>query len=174
MKKLLLSLFVICFTAGAYAQSLDAGVKLGANFSKLNDMSSVKNKTGMVAGGFVSIGYNNMAIQPEVLYSQEGSKTDFGNFDLDYINVPVMFKYYLVGEFLNAQVGPQFGFLTKQSMKDQIKTKDFDFSGVAGLGLEIPFGLRVEARYNFGITNVTEDESAKKGVFSIAVGYSFL
>lgn len=176
MRKLILLLVVALSAATIQAQSLDLGVKIGANFANLNDASGLKfkNKTGLVAGAFVTVGMSNFAIQPEILYSQEGAKTDLGDFDLDYINVPVMFKYYLVGNVLNIQAGPQFGFLTSHSLKDQIDAKDFDFSGAAGAGLDLPFGLRVDARYHFGFTKVTNEHDGKSGVFSLALGYSFL
>lgn len=178
MKKLMLLGLTLCFVVGAYhntqAQSVDLGVKVGANFSNINDAKHMSNKTGLVAGAFVALGFNNWAIQPEVLYSQQGAKTDIGDFDLDYVNIPVMFKYYIVGNFLNLQVGPQFGFLTHDSFKDQVDNKSFDFSGAAGAGLDLPFGLRVDARYNFGLTDISKDASGKNGVFSIALGYSFL
>ena len=175
MKKVLL-IVAICFAFGTYhsvqAQEVDLGLKLGANFSNLNDTKNLdlSSKTGLVAGAFASIGFNKWAIQPEVLYSKEGSK----NFDMDYINVPVLVKYYFVGHFLNLQVGPQFGFLTHDSIKDQAEAKDFDLSGAAGLGLDLPLGIRLDARYNFGLTKVTEDHNGKKGVFTVAIGYSFL
>lgn len=171
MKKVILSIFVLCFAYSVQAQSVDLGVKVGANFSNLNDASNLKysSKTGLVAGAFVGLNFNKWGIQPEVLYSKEGGDS----FDLDYINVPIMFKYYLIGNLLNIQAGPQFGFLTSDSVEEQVKTKDFDFSGAAGLGLDLPLGFRVSARYNFGLTDVS-DEGGKNGVFTIAVGYSFL
>lgn len=179
MKKVLL-IVAICFAFGTYhsaqAQEVDLGIKIGANFSNFNDAkgADLSNKTGLVAGAFAAFGFNNWAIQPEVLYSQQGAKTDLGDFDLDYINVPIMFKYYIIGHVLNLQVGPQFGFLTHDSFKDQVDNKSFDFSGSAGAGVNLPFGLRLDARYNFGLTDVSEHGSGKNGVFTIAVGYSFL
>lgn len=183
MKKLILSAFVLCFALGSYqskAQEIDLGIKAGANFANLSDASHVSNKTGLVVGAFVGLKFNKIAIQPELLYSQQGADADFGNFDLDYINVPIMFKYYLIGNFLNIQAGPQFGFVVNDNLPsssdigEQIKTKDFDFSGAVGLGLDLPLGLRVSARYNFGLTDVMENGSGKNSVFTVAVGYSFL
>src|SRR5699024_6712488 len=123
---------------------------------------------------FAAIGFNNWAIQPEVLYSQQGAKTDFGDFDLDYVTVPVMFKFYVIGHTLNIQAGPQFGFLTHQSLKDQIDAKDVDINGAVGLGLDLPLGFRLDGRYNFGFSDALENTNGKNGVFSIAVGYTFL
>ncbi|HLS30985.1 MAG TPA: porin family protein [Flavobacteriaceae bacterium] len=176
MKKFIVAVFALCFAFSMQAQKLDLGVKVGANFSNLSDAGSLnfKNKTGLTAGAFLSVGSGKFAVQPELLYSQQGAKTDLGDFDLDYITVPVMFKFYLIENLLNIQAGPQFGFVTNSSLKDQIETKDFEFSGTVGAGLELPLGFRVDARYNHGFTDVVEDGSAKNGVFSLAVGYSFL
>ena len=51
-----------------------------------------------------------LRLQGDVLYSQQGAEFDLGKVDLDYVNVPIVFKYYLVKR-LNLHVGPQFGFL---------------------------------------------------------------
>lgn len=178
MKKLAIVCMTLCFAFGtlhqAQAQSLDLGLKLGANFANLNDASGFKNKTGLQAGAFAAIGFDHWAIQPEVLYSQQGAKTDFGDFDLDYVSVPVMLKFYLIGNVLNVQAGPQFGFLTHQSLKDQIEAKDVDVSGTVGLGVDLPFGFRLDGRYNFGFSDALNNDKGKNGVFSLAVGYSFL
>lgn len=180
MKKIVL-LVIVAFTATQInAQDLDFGIKAGANFSTLNDAKDLDNKTGLQAGIFLGVKFNdNFAIQPEVLYSQQGADSDFGDFNLDYINVPVMLKYYLIGG-LNVQVGPQFGFVINDDLpnadgiEEKLKTNDFDFSAAAGLGLDLPLGLRVDARYNFGITDISDDFKGKNGVFSVALGYSFL
>lgn len=172
MKRLILVTVLTIFGMGAYqvqAQEIDLGIKLGANFSTINDASGLKNKTGLQAGAFLKVGFGKYAIQPEVLYSQQGAKS----FDLDYVNVPVMFKYYIVGNILNLQAGPQFGFLTNDSLGDQIKAKSFDFSGAAGAGIDLPLGFRVDARYHFGMTDVFKEASGKNGYFSVALGYSF-
>jgi len=117
-------------------------------------------------------------LQPELLYSQQGAEFNAGKFDLDYVNIPVVLKLYLI-QGLNLQVGPQFGFvvnddITVQGIEGQVKTNDFDFSGVVGAGYDLPLGLRIDARYNFGLSDVIESESWKNGVFSLALGYSFL
>lgn len=172
MKNVIFSVLFVLIAMGTQAQKFDLGVKLGANFSNVNSIDEVKfkNKTGLVAGAFLTVGGENFAVQPEILYSQQGAKTDFGDFNMDYINVPVMFKFYLVPNLLNVQAGPQFGFLTHQSLKDQIKAKDFDLVGVVGAGVDLPLGLRADVRYNFGIDKITKEFGGKTGVLSIALG----
>lgn len=183
MKKLMLSMFVVCMAFGnLQAQEIDLGLKLGANFSKLSDVKgfSSNSQTGFVGGAFLAIKFNKLAIQPEVLYSQQGADFDIGEFNTDYINVPVMFKYDIIGSLINIQAGPQFGFIVNKDFPslsgvgEQIKTNDFDFSGAVGVGLNLPLGIRVSGRYHFGFTEVTEEMGGKNNYFTIAVGYSFL
>ncbi|MBW2961171.1 porin family protein [Mesonia aestuariivivens] len=180
MKKLVLLVVALGMFSISQAQEFDLGVKAGVNFSQLRDAGDVDNRTGVLAGAFVGVKFNKWAIQPEILYSQQGGDSDFGDYHVDYVNIPVMFKYYLIGDFLNLQVGPQFGFVANDdfpefnAIGDQVESKDFDMSAAVGAGLDLPFGLRVDARYNFGFTDVVENADAKNGVFSLALGYSFL
>lgn len=180
MKKIVLLVIVALTATQINAQDLDLGIKAGANFSTFNDAKHLDNKTGLQAGIFLGVKFNDkFAIQPELLYSQQGASSKFGDFDLDYINVPIMLKYYLIGG-LNVQAGPQFGFVINDKLpnpdniESKLKANDFDFSAAVGLGLDLPFGLRADARYNFGITDISDDFDGKNGVFSVALGYSFL
>lgn len=173
------SLIILAFIIGicANAQSVDLGIKLGANFSNITDASNFESKTGFVAGAFLGIKLNdNFAIQPELLYSQQGAKLDAGDFNLNYVNVPVIIKYYLIQGF-NIQVGPQFGFVVDDNIGDAIgegiETNSFDTAGVVGVGYDFPMGLRLDARYNFGLTEVA-DGGGKNSVVSLALGFSFL
>ena len=91
-------LFILLFVSQLnHAQDIDFGVKLGANFATLNDASNASNKTGFVGGVFANLKFGKIGIQPELLYSQQGAEFDAFDFDLNYINVPVMLKYYLIG-----------------------------------------------------------------------------
>ncbi|HZH70094.1 MAG TPA: porin family protein [Flavobacteriaceae bacterium] len=175
MKKLILGVFAVFFAITSYAQGIDFGIKAGANFSTLTDATGLKNKTGFHGGVFLGLKFNDkIALQPELLYSQQGAEFDMGKVDLNYINVPVIVKYYLV-QGLNIQLGPQFGFVVDDNISNAIfEAEDFDVSGVVGAGYDFPFGIRLDARYNFGFTDVVKDTGSKNGVFSIALGYSFL
>jgi len=175
MKKLILGVFAVFFAITSYAQGIDFGIKAGANFSTLTDATGLKNKTGFHGGLFLGLKFNDkIALQPELLYSQQGAEFDMGKIDLNYINVPVVVKYYLV-QGLNIQMGPQFGFVVDDNISNAIfEAEDFDVSGVIGAGYDFPFDIRLDARYNFGFTDVVKDTGSKNGVFSIALGYSFL
>ena len=113
----------------------------------------------------------------DVLYSQQGAAFDASDFELSYVNLPLVFKYYLAGG-LNLQVGPQFGILVDDNVKELytevVQAQSSDVSGIIGLGYDLPFGLRVDGRYNFGFTDVLKDLSGKNSVVTLAVGFSFL
>lgn len=167
----------------AFSQEIDLGIKAGANFANISDVSDFSSKTGFQAGIFAGIKFTDkVGIQADMLYSQQGAKFKFGDFDLTYINVPIVVKYYLI-QGLNIQAGPQFGFIVDDKISvdlgdvtNDAKAKNFDLSGVVGAGYDFPFGIRLDARYNFGLTEVSEIDGTdgKNSVFSVALGYSFL
>jgi hypothetical protein len=93
-------------------------------------------------------------------------------------------KYNITDSF-NLELGPQIGFLVSAKeksggnttdMKDA--TKSTDFSLVLGAGYGIGSSVVLDARYNFGLTQLQKDlgsgESASKNsVFQFSVGYKF-
>lgn len=177
MKKLLVAVIALFMGTTAFSQGIDLGVKVGANFATLSGaVDGLSNKTGFHAGAFAGVKFTNVGIQADLLYSQQGAKFDGGEFDLSYVNVPVVVKYYIF-KGLNLQVGPQFGFVVDDNMKKVLgeiaKAESFDLSGVVGAGYDL-LGLRFDARYNFGLTDVVDGAKSKNNVFSLALGYSFL
>lgn len=175
MKALKILVFILFFVLNSNAQEIDLGVKLGVNFSSIDDVTEFDNKTGFTGGAFFMIKFNNFGIQPELLYSQQGATLNIDDIDLEYINVPLMFKYYIAGG-LNLQVGPQFGFLVtdniEDSIEDSFKTTSFDFSGVAGIGLDLPLGFRADARYIIGMNDVFDNVESRQDVILLSLGFS--
>lgn len=189
MKKITLSLLAIfAFSAAAVAQTPDIklGAKAGLNISTLSNMDDSKSKAGFHVGALAEIFINEkFSVQPEILYSSQGVKGNEGfKFTLDYINVPIMAKYYVI-DGLSIQAGPQIGFNVKADMdtkemgikiskdvKDNVNTVDFGLN--FGAGYELPMGLFADVRYNLGLNKVNkEGESSKNGVFQLSVGYKF-
>ncbi|MBV7440469.1 PorT family protein [Weeksellaceae bacterium TAE3-ERU29] len=210
MRNLVLSV-IIAFAGIAFtnAQSLQFGVRGGYNYSNLRGETSskldLKAKNGYHIGIFTELPLSSkMSIQPEILYSTQGASNVFQEGDelkTQNINIPVLFKYYLVEGF-NFQVGPQVSFNTgseydfNKSGADKLwndvktgdTTKGLNYGAVFGLGYKVPIiGITLDARYALGLNNIinTEDnglgavlKSAKEtdlknGVFSLGVGYQF-
>lgn len=198
MKKILLTVVaaVVC-VSGAFAQ-LSMGPKVGLNVSSVTG-DGTKYRAGVNVGIFGNYRINRLfAIQPEFLYSMQGaafddvtilSQTLKSNYTSHYIDIPVLLKVY-PWRGLNVQVGPQFGFCVDDEYKlkvndEEISSKDleqygydtkartFDFAIALGLGYEFDFGMTIDARYNFGLTNIYEEGDGKNTMFMLSLGYKF-
>lgn len=200
MKKIiLLSAAFVVLTIAAQAQvQVALGVKAGPNFSNINTKESpgetYKSRTGFHGGAFALFKLTKIGIQPELLFSQQGSKVEFNGEELEsnfnYINIPVILKLYLAAG-LNLQAGPQVGFVSKaeteafvngvSGAKTTIDVKEYvkgnDFSVALGAGWDLPFGLTIDARYNLGLSKINDtagSEDAKNQVFQVSLGYKLI
>lgn len=195
MKKLLLitAVVILSFTT-AQSQELRLGAKLGLNVASLGGDSygvgSLGSRTSFHIGGLAEIPLmGKFALQPEILYSSEGSDWSFGsaedNLKLDYIRVPVLAKYYII-EGLSAEAGPVFGVLVgaKSDEDDDIKDNYKTFDAAFGIGAtyRLNMGVFFSLRYNKGLLNVNEkyeengvtyDYKNQSNVFQVSAGYSF-
>ncbi|MBR5170326.1 MAG: PorT family protein [Muribaculaceae bacterium] len=144
----------------------------------------------------------HFGISPEVVFAAQGGqeKADDGSemggfirsdkhYHTNYINVPVMFKYYPTQDF-SIDFGPQVGFnvYSKYTMgkheatnyKDKTKAVDF------GLGLGCTYDLDknvfIQLRYTMGLTNAFKrryttafviDNYRKNGNAQLAFGVRF-
>jgi len=177
MKRTFLFLIFSGLSFYAAAQGFSLGLKAGVNMSNLDGFEDSKNYTSFNAGVFGLIKLSKIGIQPEVLYSVQGTKVDDFKTELSYVNIPVMVKLYLAGGF-NLQAGPQFGFLTSaktdgEDIKDLVKSSDM--AACVGLGWDAPFGLLFDARYNIGLNDINNSEDVegaiKNKVIQISIGY---
>jgi hypothetical protein len=197
LKFTFVALALLMLSTLAYSQAQFAiGIKAGPNFAKIDTKSTAgenyKGRTGFHAGAFALIKLTKIGIQPEIIFSQQGSKVEINNKDYEanysYINIPVIVKIYLAAG-INLQVGPQFGFVTKAEqefpdvngqtstadIKDELKGSDL--SAGLGAGWDLPFGLTIDARYNLGLSKVNGKnipEEQKNQVFQVSLGYKLI
>ena len=208
MKKLFLAAFVTVISATTiYAQSDDStiqfGVKGGVNLAKVrgSDIGDKNQMTSFHLGLFLEIPLiERFSFQPEVLYSGQGYNMVGNNaftgevdYKLDYIQVPLMAKIYLI-KGLYAEAGPQFGFKVKEEIDFKSKSdgsdipinsndsqiKGFDTSLALGTGYKFDNGLSLSARYTHGLTSIFKDDAplignadVKNSVWQFGVGFSF-
>ena len=179
MKTKLLSLFAALLFTQAIMGQFHIGAKAGANIFKIDGKSFKEQiRYGYHAGGFAEIGLKcKFGIQPEVLFSQYSTRIDSnfshvyqnvfnqGNVKLNYLSVPILLSYKLIGNFLSLQAGPQFGVLIKQS-KTLLENggdafKGGDFSMIGGVHLKIS-SIRVDGRYVVGLNNINDIDNQEK------------
>ncbi|MGK7395020.1 MAG: porin family protein [Candidatus Cyclobacteriaceae bacterium M3_2C_046] len=181
-KHLIIFMLLVLAVQLSQAQSLKVGIKAGLNVPSISGdvEETISATTGYHFGGFVRLKpTDKFALQPEILFSNQGFESDDIKNSLNYVNIPVLGRFYLV-QGLSIDVGPQIGFLVsavkgEEDIKDKYKT--FDLGVNFGLGLDLPFGLTAGARYYLGLGNINdenpEDFSITNSVFMISLGYAF-
>lgn len=186
MKKLLFLLVVLsgsAFISKAQTQ-ISFGPKAGINLANwaTKETPGVKMRTAFHAGGAVTIPVSRtIALQPELLYSKEGTKYDGGTYDVAYLNVPLLIRYQHASGF-HAETGPQLGILLDVQLKDsedepadlEDYTNSTQSSWCIGMGFQFKPGLDLYTRYNVGISRVGPAPSKITGnVLGIGVAYMF-
>ncbi len=191
--KLILSLSAILFSATAALAQFSIGIKGGANINKV-DGSSFKDKFsyGYHVGGFAEIGIGRkFSIQPEVLFNQYNTtvtdefshvyegvfNSDQSKVRLNYLSIPLLVNYKLIGNFLSLQAGPQFSVLMDQdkNLLQNGKFSDGDFAMLGGVQLKLS-ALRISGRYVVGLNNINDIDNQDKWKnqgFQLAVGIGF-
>lgn len=179
MKKLFaLAILLIAGTTSMNAQGLDFGVKAGANFSTLDgDGIDGDNLTSFHVGALLELNIlENFSIQPEVMYSSQGTKLEDEDIKLDYISVPVLAKFYLISDKLALEAGPQFSFLVSDdapSIVDQFDAESFDFAAVGGLSFNFTKNIFAQARYVASLTEASKNAEVTNRVIQLSVGLKF-
>jgi len=191
MKKIILAAIAVMAFGFTNAQQTRFGIKGGLNVTSFagGNYYDAKSLVGFQVGGFAEIKIiERLSIQPEVLFSTQGAKLEFGNTDFDtklnYINIPVLAKFYITKQF-TAEAGPQLGFLVSaksdgSDVKDSYKSVDTGFN--FGLGYNFTENIGVGLRYTVGLSNIADYEvddteeyldSPKNSVLALTLAYKF-
>jgi hypothetical protein len=190
--KLFLPLFVALVFSQAVMAQFHIGIKGGANITKVDGVSFKDQfRYGYHIGGFAEIGLGNkFGIQPEVLFNQYSTSLDSNyksvyqdvfnsgqsSVKLNYLSIPILLNYKLLGNFLSIQAGPQFGVLINQS-KTLLQNggeafKKGDFSLVGGAQLKLS-AIRITGRYVVGLNNINDIDNQdqwKSQGFQVSLG----
>lgn len=197
--KIIFTSFLFITSLISNAQDMDFGIKGGLNLANINgDSQNVGIRTSFHAGVAVEVKFSDrFSFQPEVLFSEQGSETNITErvgtetikyksvLRLDYINIPLLAKYYLTDGFA-IEMGPNVGMLLSARNQEtlngalrgeEIISDDFnkiDLGFGVGLGYKFEFGGFIQARYNLGLSNLYKDSDDFKDVntlIQISVGY---
>tara|TARA_B110000091_G_C13760728_1_gene452012 strand:+ start:788 stop:1348 length:561 start_codon:yes stop_codon:yes gene_type:complete len=185
IKKLWIAFFAVALIGKVNGQDVKLGIKLGTNIASVNgsNANNLDSRTGFVFGVAAEILFTEkFSIQPELLYSAQGAQQ--GNdyrYDLNYVSVPIMAKYYIAKGF-TVEAGPQFSFLLKDQLVpidtyngviENTDAENFDFGINAGLGYQFKSGIFFQTRYNLGLIAISENPDIKNGVFQMTLGFQF-
>lgn len=200
MKKITIALMCILLSAGAAMaqKKFTLGPKIGVDYTHF--VGNELEYGGMFnyqAGVFFEYRFNDkFSIAPEVVFAAQGGKEKYFStkynsdytdvFRLNYINVPIIFKYYATPA-LSIDFGPQVGInvysestitytLDGKDVKDVYHEKVITKAADLGVGLGLTYNITddvfVQGRYTLGITKAL-DYNLRNGNAQIAIGYRF-
>ena len=193
---------ILRFSGQVCAEVTGFGVKAGLSCANIHghDVYEQRSRMGFGAGAFLTFGLgSSFAVQPEVLFVMKGSKYSNGSgadvyretLSLDYIEVPVLIKFFLpvAGSFrLHLFAGPSLAFKVRARVKatfggeTEVETldnvKNTDLGLAAGVGLEHPLGrgrITLDLRYTAGTGSLSKGtgDDIKNEALGLFAGYSF-
>jgi hypothetical protein len=189
----LIALFIATFTSTA--QDFSYGIIGGVNFSKIDNLGGdgfENNRLGFHIGGVAELAFaEKWSYEASLLYSVEGEEFDNAagtttDVKLQYINLPLQFKYYAYKNF-SVHFGPQIGFLLKGEQTigdgDAVEIEDTvntNFAGTAGLGYDLKeYNLYFKGTFTYGFSDILDNQtdgvnrSQLPGSVHLSVGYKF-
>lgn len=200
MKKAMLMMAVLTASLTAMAQHEEGDFlvqpKVGLNIATLSDADKTIGDLnfGIEAELMVT---DYFSLSAGAIVSNQGGKYNddtYGSYtvDLDYVNVPVMANFYILpGLSLKAGVQPSYrmkakvktdgatydmdqfyALLSGTGIEEDFKVKKFDLSIPVGISYEYQ-NVVLEARYNWGVTKIMDNDSFYNRVFQLTLGYKF-
>jgi hypothetical protein len=190
--KFFLPLFAALLVSQALLAQFHIGVKGGANITKVDGVSFKDQfRYGYHIGGFAEFGLGaKFGLQPEVLFSQYTTtlsddhdeiyenvfNSDQSKVKLNYLQIPILLNYKLIGNFLTLQAGPQFSILMDQN-KNLLQNggrafSDGDFALTGGAQLKLS-AIRISGRYIVGLKNINDIDNQdrwKSQAFQVSLG----
>ena len=177
------------------------GVIAGPTYSRVQNAHNPSSARVSFYGGFLALipigGDDMFYLQPEIEYLGAGENgQNSAVYASNYISVPIYFKAYFSeaeSEFFG-QLGPRFGFLMNQTIKNPSKTiyntdqfgkaAAFDFAISGGLGFSYKRKVEIFARFDYGITDNLPDlkvetqdpaslKAKKQHILSAGISYIF-
>ena len=178
------------------------GPKIGVDFTHFwgKHTENIKGVFNYQAGVFFEYRFTDkFSIAPEAVFAAQGANEDlydtnlntntiekdgYTQYNTNYVNIPVMFKYYVIPS-LSIDLGPQLGInvYSKRSYIDcdylegtedyKDNTKTVDVGAALGLTYNITEDVFVQGRYTLGLTKAFKTFEGKNGNAQIAIGYRF-
>lgn len=185
MKKFLVAIMAVLFSAPSFAQyssggfslsesSVYYGLRLGMNFSTLaGDRFDLGTRVGMNLGGVVGIRVSDSTpvfLESGLYYASRGAKKDKTTITTHNLELPILIKYGIQATDEIAvlpYIGPYFAFGLGGNYKYEdnnivVKAKTYDALKRFDMGFKIGCGaeynkLYLELGYQFGVTNIAKD-----------------
>lgn len=195
MRKLSIAFLFLSLSQFVAAQSPRFGVRAGANLFILNSSNDKTQdysnaRVGYTAGATLEMSINKyISVQPELNYSHQEARENYygSNLKLDYIQLPILFRYHPANSKVALYAGPQLGFLGSANIKDDngeetgvaYKFNKTDFGVTFGVAHVPPKnGMTFDLRVYRGLMKVIKSEfdggiTTRPTLISVGLGYIF-
>lgn len=168
-----------------YGHKTNGGIKGGYNLAAVS--FDGEGETGQRHGFHIGV-YGesfisqSVAIQPELIYSQQGYEIEDANGTftqkLNYINLPLMLKVYPSQNFF-LEAGPQIGLAITHkeeydgfiSGSEEFEPDNFDWGMNFGGGIKTNSGISLGVRYHLGLGDLYNSNKAFNRVWQFSVGF---
>ena len=158
----------------ASAQGIALTPRAGLNLAAISPTKGGSIKPGLNFGMTADYMFTSQwGAETGLIYSMQGTTFSRLAPSLDYLNIPITVKFYLMDYYIESRglyltAGAQIGFIAVMDkvgyvseyegilMPDAI-TKEFDAAAVLGFGYELESGLALSANLNFGLVNIARD-----------------
>lgn len=185
MKKFLVAIMAVLFSAPSFAQyssggfslsesSLYYGIRLGANFSTLTgEYVDLDTRVGMNLGGVIGIRVSDSTpifLESGLYYASRGAKKDKETITTHNLEIPILIKYGIqasddiavlpyIGPYFSYGLGGKYKF---ENANVVVKDDTFDYLNRFDMGFKIGCGaeynkLYLELGYQFGVANLAKD-----------------
>lgn len=200
MKKKI-TLILLFISAISFSQKINFSLKGGVNvsntkFSVINNGYTsdrdFDNRISFYLGGGIEfpVKKEKMHLQLELLYSRDGYTVVYSSrqtFGLDLIKIPLSLKVSLFDK-LHLLGGGYVGYVINVKFADNAFKalegdgyENFDYGIILGFEYQFNFGAFIEARYNYGIADISSvaypasfiEHIYKNRIFQIGMGYRF-
>ncbi|WP_335973177.1 porin family protein [Gaetbulibacter jejuensis] len=189
MKNFIITL-IFFSTITVFAQNSNVGLKGGYNLAAVS--FDGENETGQRHSfhiGFYAESFLNqsIALQPELIYSQQGYEIQDGNGTftqkLNYLNLPLMLKAYPSSN-LFLEAGPQIGLAISHKEEfdsnfnlfdtsQEFEPSSFDWGINFGGGLKTNTGISLGVRYHLGLGDIYDEGKPQNRVWHFYLGFDF-
>lgn len=183
---------VVCMGVAMPVRAQRIGILAGGTFSELRglDDATTSKRTGTMFGVSLTLPMvGNVAVQPELLFVNKGSKLTIGgvfskDVRIDYLEIPLLLRFdrkltsaigphFYLGPSLGYKVGFKAGCIETAVLSggaqnssvcaDQtFKPKSFDWGAVVGAGVDMNvggIGITTGVRYGGSLANISRDDS---------------
>jgi len=182
MRKGLPFLLVASLMLAPAAAEAQFAVKGGLSFGSATDsdyLPDLSTKTGFAAGLSFGLPLGNVVeLRPELLFVQKGGKlSDDDSFTLNEFDIPLLLQIDIpIKGFMPYIVaGPQGEIQLKCTAFDTdcVDTKSFRWGAVGGVGIRLGKVVSGEGRYNWTLSEISDDIGSKPRTILLLAGIHF-